>query len=162
MRELFNAEVVLTRFPGKGGWTYAAVGELPFQVKTHFGTLAVSGQVDDVVLEGAQLMPMGQGRRFLPVNAALRKQLGKQAGDVVHLRLYAVELAPALTVSMADLVDCLAEMPPALAAFQRLGPAAQQQWLTWVELAETDEGKTARVEQAIERLAQGVLAPPKA
>src|SRR5687767_12353359 len=100
MRELFNAEVTLERFPGKGGWTYAPIGQLPFKVRTHFGNLKVCGRLDELVLAEANLMPMGKGLRFLPVNAELRKKLGKQAGDVVQLQLFVVEEAEGLGISM--------------------------------------------------------------
>ena len=155
MLELFNAEVMLTRFPGKGGWTYAPVGQLPFKVKTHFGNLKVCGRVDEVALAAAQLMPIGKGQRFLPVNAALRKQLGKQAGDVVHLQLFALAVPKELTVTMADFTECLSEVPAAQRSFQGLAGAQQQAWLEWVAQAETDDQKVARIEQAIAQLGAG-------
>jgi hypothetical protein len=165
MLELFNAEVTLEKFPGKGGWTFAPVGLLPFKVKTHFGNLKVCGQLDEVVLAEAHLMPMGKGLRFLPVNAELRKKLGKQAGDVVHMQLFVVEESEALSVSMEDFTECLAEVPAALGAFQGLGESEQQAWLAWVTQAEGDEQRVARIEQALAQLsAVGVtgkgLLPP--
>ncbi|WP_426058589.1 DUF1905 domain-containing protein [Hymenobacter sp. B1770] len=165
MLELFNAEVTLERFPGKGGWTFAPVGQLPFKVKTHFGNLKVCGRLDEVVLAEAHLMPMGKGLRFLPVNAELRKKLGKQAGDAVHLQLFVAEETEELAVSMADFAECLAEVPAALGAFQGLAAAAQQAWLAWVTQAEGDEQRVARIEQAIVQLSgaggksKGLLPP---
>lgn len=157
MLELFNAEVTLERFPGKGGWTYAPVGQLPFKVKTHFGNLKVCGRLDELVLEDAHLMPVGKGLRFLPVNAELRKKLGKQAGDAVHLQLFAVEGPDTLAISMADFTDCLAQIPAALGAFQQMAVAQQQAWLAWVTQADSDEQKVARIEQTI-----GLLSAAKA
>lgn len=163
MKELFNAKVMLVRAPGKGGWTYAPVGEAPFKVKTHFGTLKVSGRVDDVVLENVQLMPMGQGRRFLPVNAALRKRLGKQAGDVVQVQLFVMPEEAA--ISLADFKECLAEVPAALRAFEALEGGYQQAWLTWVSAGNTEGLQVARIERAIALLsapgpgAQALLPP---
>jgi hypothetical protein len=158
MLELFNAEVMLTRFPGKGGWTYAPVGQLPFKVKTHFGNLKVCGRLDEVVLEEAHLMPMGKGLRFLPVNAELRKKLGKQTGDVVHLQLFVVEEPNPLAISLADFKECLAEVPAALRAFEALGAPQQQALLEQVAAAENEQQQVARVEAVIAQLAQGVVA----
>ena len=153
MRELFNAEVMLARFPGKGGWTYAPVGQLPFKVKSHFGNLKVRGQLDDVMLDAAHLMPMGQGLRFLPVNAALRKRLGKQAGDTVHLQLFAVE-EPTLAISLADFKECLAEVPGALGAFEAL-PSLQQQELFGRVAAADSEQQVTQVEAVLAQLLRG-------
>jgi len=155
MLELFNGPVTLGKFPGKGAWTYAPVGVLPNAPKTHFGVLKVSGRIDEIALNGVALMPMGEGRRFLAVNAALRKQLGKQAGDVVKLQLFSVEEPTALSgISLADFTECLAEVPAALQAFQGLTAAQQQAWLSWVDAAASDEQKVARVEAALVQLAQ--------
>ncbi len=159
MPELFNAAVTLARFPGKGGWTYAPVGVLAGKPKTHFGVLKVRGRMDEVVLDACHLMPMGQGQRFLPVNAALRKQLGKQAGDIVQLQLFAVEDVAEPGIALADFIECLAEVPAALRAFQELGPTQQQAWLRWVNEVRTDQQQISRVESALVQLAQGWQLP---
>ena len=151
MLELFNAEVTLEKFPGKAGWTYAPVGQLPFKVKTHFGNLKVSGRLDEVVLTDAHLMPMGKGLRFLPVNAALRKRLGKQAGDAVHLQLFAVEEPDAPAISLADFKECLAEVPGVLGAFEAL-PKLQQQELFGQVTAADSEQQVTQVEAVIAQL----------
>jgi hypothetical protein len=149
MLELLHTRVTLTKL---GTWTFAAVGELPFKPKTHFGVLKVNGRIDGVTFENCSLMPMKKGGHFLPVSAALRKQLGKQAGDEVELQLFiAAELA-GLDVSLADFRDCLAEVPAALQAFEALPPVQQQQWLSWVAQATSDEQKVARMEAALEQL----------
>lgn len=158
MLELFNAEVTLEKFPGKGGWTYAPVGQLPFKVKTHFGNLKVSGRLDEVVLTDAHLMPMGKGLRFLPVNAALRKQLGKQAGDAVHLLLFAVEETSTLAITLNDFKECLSEVPAALQAFEALGPPQQQALLEEVASAKDEEEQVARIEAVLAQLTRNRVA----
>jgi len=160
MLELLNTRVMLARFPGKGGWTYAPVGLLPEAPKTYFGVLKVRARVDELTLEGVTLMPMGQGRRFLPINAALRKQLGKQAGDEVQLQLFLLEEEAALEhISLADFTECLAEVPAALRVFQGLGKERQLAWLRWIDEVEEDAQKVARVEAAMAQLAQGKQQP---
>ena len=155
MLELFNAEVMLEKFASKGGWTYAPVGQLPFKVKTHFGNLKVCGQLDDVALAEAHLMPMGQDRRLLPVNAALRKRLGKQAGDVVHLQLFAMEEPANPAVSLADFTECLAEVPAAQRAFAALTAPQQQALFEQVASAGDEQQQVTQVEAVIAQLVHG-------
>ena len=58
-------------------------------------------------------MPMGSGRGlFLPVNAAVRKQIGKSAGDIVHITLYADDDE----FDSSEFMECLADAPEAMKA----------------------------------------------
>ncbi|WBA40690.1 DUF1905 domain-containing protein [Hymenobacter canadensis] len=151
--ELFNGDVTLERFPGKGGWTYAPLPATVTAPRSWFNQLRVSGQIDDFALENASLMSLGKGRLFLPVRAEIRKQIGKQAGDVVRLVLLQSEGDAPLAVSAEDFRECLAEVPGALARYEQLPAADQQAWVAWVAAAPTDEQKVARVETACQRLA---------
>ena len=68
------------------GDTWSAI-QVPDSAKT-FGSLKsvrVDARVDDVLVENMGLMPTGSGELMLSVSAALRKKLGKELGDEVHV-----------------------------------------------------------------------------
>lgn len=86
-KPLVNRTYLLEKFPGKGGWTYALIPEIKPDPHAWFGWISVKGTIDDIDLPRCKLMPKGDGQLFLPVNAAMRKKLKKQAGDSVQIVL---------------------------------------------------------------------------
>ena len=89
MEELLtNKEYELERFAGKGGWTYVSLPEIPKDKEAAFGIVKVRGTIDDYELEGVTLMPLGTGIMIMAVRAEIRKRIGKEEGDKVHVTLY--------------------------------------------------------------------------
>jgi Domain of unknown function (DUF1905) len=88
-KPLVNKKYKLFKYPGKGGWIYAVIDEIAPNKKNRFGWVQVSGSVDGFALKRYKLMPMGNGKLFLPVRAEIRKAIGKKEGDTVQVILYA-------------------------------------------------------------------------
>jgi len=145
-------DYLLQKFPGKGGWTYAEIPEIPQDKRQPFGWVTVRGSIDGYPLKHYKLMPMGQGRAFLPVRAEIRKQIRKEAGDTVRVVLYRDE-APMETPE--EIVECLQLEPGAYEQFEKLPPSHRKAYLDWIESAKTDETRTRRINQAIDKLLRG-------
>ena len=82
MRE-FDAQ--LQKGDNPGAWTCVVIDDVPELFGTR-GLVKIRGVIDNEPFTGA-LMAQGDGTHRLPVKSALRKAIGKDAGDTVHVRI---------------------------------------------------------------------------
>jgi hypothetical protein len=68
------------------GWTCVVMNDAAALFGTR-GLVKIRGAIDGEPFDGA-LMTQGDGTHRLPVKAALRKAIEKQAGDTVHVRIH--------------------------------------------------------------------------
>lgn len=149
---LINKEYLLEKFPGKGGWTFAVIPEIIQDKKAPFGWVKVRGSIDDYEFKNYKLMPMGNGKLFLPLKAAVRKQIKKEAGDYVKVILYKDD-SP---IEIPDeLVLCLKDEPLAYETFVKLKEGEQKAFIDWIYSAKKDETKVERIAATIKKIIKG-------
>lgn len=151
-KPLINKKYLLEKFPGKGGWTYAVIPEVLQDKKAKFGWVKVKGTIDTFEIKNYRLMPMGNGKLFLPVKADIRKKIGKEAGDWIKIVLYAdhdeVEIPE-------EFLLCLEEEPKAHTFFLSLTDSEKKMYLDWLINAKKEETKIDRMAKAINKLLVG-------
>lgn len=149
---LVNSLYLLEKYPGKGGWTYASIPEITPDKKAPFGWVKVKGQIDHIQIKNYRLMPMGNGRLFLPVKASIRKQIGKKEGDWIHVILYH-DNTP--TEIPEELLQCFKDDPIAHQAFLDHADAKQKDLIEHIYASKTDEIKVERIAAILTKLANG-------
>jgi hypothetical protein len=149
MDKLFEGIIRLEKIPGKGGWTYAALpADLP-KSSRNFGMIRVKGSVDDFNFSQYNLMPMGDGRLFLPVKKEIRKKIHKEAGDMVSILLY-FDDAP-LTIP-DDIRECLQDDAALWEKFHHKSTSFQYKWIKNIEASKTLSTRSSRLTRLIEEL----------
>ncbi|PCJ22510.1 MAG: hypothetical protein COA97_13355 [Flavobacteriales bacterium] len=150
MKPLVNSKYLLQKFPGKGGWTYAAIPEILQNKKVPFGWVRVKGNIDNYLLKQYKLMPMGNGRLFLPVKAGIRKKIGKQAGDYVNVTLYTDDSPLEIP---KEIILCFENEPKFFYEnYLNFTEGEQKTYLDWIYDAKTEETKANRIIKMMDRL----------
>ena len=78
-------EARLRKGDNRGAWTCVVMHDAAELFGTR-GLVKIRGAIDGEPFVGA-LMAQGDGTHRLPVKASLRKTIGKEAGDTVHVRI---------------------------------------------------------------------------
>lgn len=132
----------------KTGWTYIEISAAQAQ-KLNPGKRVgyrIKGTLDEHPIQRVALIPMGGGRFILPLNAKMRKAIGKGLGDPLRVTFQVDER----TIPMsADFMRCLRDEPHALAHFKTLSGSHQRYFSKWIEEAKTIETKTKRITMAV-------------
>lgn len=153
-KPLVNDNYLLKKFSGKGGWTYAEIPEIIQNKQNPFGWVKVKGSIDSYELKQYKLMPMGEGRLFLPVKAAIRKKIKKKEGDYVHIILYSDE-SPLETPD--EMIACFKnEDPSVYQTFQAFTEGERKAYIDWIYNAKTDNIKADRIAQMMEQVEKGL------
>jgi hypothetical protein len=152
---------IILKFAEKGektGWTYIEVpAECAEKLRPgNKKSFRVKGRLDDFSIRGVALMPMGEGGFIMPLNAEIRKGIGKRKGAKLSVRIEADEtpIKPS-----ADLLDCLGDEPKALEFFHTLTPGHQKYFSDWIESAKAEETKAKRIALSVNALTRGLNYP---
>jgi len=154
--KIISWTTTILRFTKKGektGWTYLEVpADVAGKLKPGFKkSFRVKGELDDFEIKGVSLLPMGNGNFIMPLNAAMRKGIGKRVGAMITVKL---EEDRQEYVFNSDLLDCLEEDKPALEFFNSLAASHRKYFSKWIETAKTEETYAKRIAMTVNAMAR--------
>jgi hypothetical protein len=152
--QMVTYQTTILKFARQGektGWTYIEVpADIAQKLKPgNKRSFKVKGKLDGFSISAVALLPMGSGNFIMPLNAALRKGIGKRAGAVIHLSLEADHTVYQLN---SDLMESLADEKDALAFFHSLTPSHRNYFSKWIEAAKTEETYAKRIALTVNAL----------
>jgi len=137
----------------KTGWTYILIPS-DLAEKLCPGNrkgFRVKGKFDEHPIKSMALIPMGAGNFIIPLNAQVRKAIGKRKGAMLRVRL---EIDKRPQKISKEFLDCLSDEPNALAFFDSLPNSHKLYFSKWIETAKTEPTKTKRIAQSVDALSK--------
>lgn len=138
----------------------AAFIEFPYNVEKEFGTkgqVKVKATFDDYEYRGS-LAKMGHHCHCLGLTKAVRKVIGKQPGDKVHVTLKRDVEVRKVDVP-EDLAILLSQQIKAKEFFETLSYSNKKKYIQWITSAKKEETRKRRIEKAINLFSIGVKQP---
>jgi len=153
---MIHFKAVIKKFGEQGektGWSYIEVPEeVASKIKPgNKKSFRVKGRLDNYPIDRTSLLPMGGGNFIIPVNAAMRKALGKRKGALINASLEADEREVEINKSF---LECLADEPVALQFFNSLARSHRNYFSKWIETAKTEETRANRIARAVTALSR--------
>lgn len=138
---------ILQKFAEQGektGWTYITI---PAKIANKINPSVkkiyrVKGSIDELPVSMVALMPMGGGDFVMPINAAMRKGIGKRNGATVKLSL---EVDHGKVLPPGELLECMADEPEALEHYNSLPQSHRNYFSKWINSAKTDATRAKRI-----------------
>ena len=149
MKALVNKSFTIEHKPGKGGWHYAIIPDIPVKYKNQQGLVRVKGFIDTYEVRQFNLLPVKTGEMMLVLKASLRKSINKKAGDKVHVKLFWDESKVEIP---ADVLDSLLQSEEAYTFFLTLTESNKKYYIDWIADAKTLDTKVTRIVKMIQQL----------
>lgn len=130
----------------------AAFIEFPYDVKKEFGKgrVKVKAWLDGYMYQGS-LVKMGGKCHWLGITQEVRKAIGKDPDDLVHVIL--TEEIEERTVEVPDdLLKLLKKEPPILDYFNKLSFTHRKEYVRWITEAKKEETRNSRVSKTMDML----------
>lgn len=112
-----NEKLELKYEPGKGAWTYHIQIPDTKDIVGKWGSLKVSGTIDDYKIERINLFTITGQDKLISINEKIRKAIKKTGGDHVHVTLYLLTTGEKITEK--EILDTFKDAD-VLTAFKKL------------------------------------------
>jgi hypothetical protein len=134
--------------------------EIPFDVEKEFGRkgqIKVRAQFDGYQYQGS-IVKMGHPCHVLGLTQKVRKSIGKNPGDTVHV-VVTEDVEPRTVTVPADFAQRLLAYPKAAHFYESLSFTHKREYAEWITSARKVETRNKRIEKALELLEKGKKEP---
>lgn len=144
-----NQQLELKYQPGKGAWTYHLQIPNTKHLVGKWGSLKVSGFIDDYKLDAKNLFTIKGQDKLISINDTIRKAINKSGGDFVTVTLYLLSTNKQITEK--EIQDTFADADVDK-VFKKLTKAEQKQIIEDITAQKTEEKQLKAIVKYIEQL----------
>lgn len=135
--------------------------EFPYDVQKEFGKgrVKVKAVIDGFLYQGS-LVKMGGDCHWLGINQEVRKAIGKNPGDKVHV-IIKEDTEERVVEVPSDLLGLMGQDPELLLFFNKLSFTHKKEYVRWITEAKREETRKSRLVKAIEMMRNKIPTPDK-
>jgi len=137
--------------PGKGAWTYHIQIPNTKLITGKWGSLKVSGYIDDYKLTAKNLFSIKGRDKLISINETIRKAINKSGGDIVTVTLYLLNSKSQTTQN--EILETLKESA-VLQLFEKLPEDERNKILNNILSQKSEESQTKLIVKQINRLSR--------
>jgi hypothetical protein len=134
---------------GKGAWTYHIQIPNTKHIVGKWGTIKVSGFVDNYKIESKNLLSINGQDKLISINEHIRKSIGKDAGDFVLVTLYLI--SPQYRITEKDILETFKETD-VFNAFVKLEDTVKTEMISKIVSLKSEDAQTKVIVQIINKL----------
>ena len=130
---------------------------VPFSAHDVFGTkgqVKVRGTIDGIPYRNS-IAPMGDGTHVMLINREIRDATGKDVGDSIHV-VMELDTEERTVAIPDDFQTALSANQQAKAHFDGFSYSQRKLYVDWVMVAKKPETRARRIQDAVQRLSEGL------
>lgn len=149
---IYNFQTIIQKIPDKD----ATFVEIPFDVEKEFGAkrVKVKARFDNFEYRGS-IVNMGHSCYIIGITKAIRREIGKNAGDNVFVEIEKDEEVRKIELPL-DFSDKLDKNEKALQFYNSLSYSGKRKYYQWITSAKKQETREKRILESILKLESNI------
>jgi Domain of unknown function (DUF1905) len=148
---VIDEELELKYEPGKGAWTYHIQIPNTKHIVGKWGTMKVSGTIDNYKIESINLAKIGDFDKIISINDKIRKAINKSGGDIVRVTLSL--LTPKEQITEKEILETF-EDSEVLETFKKLSEEDRNDMIRKVISSKSEEKQVKLIMHFIDQLSK--------
>lgn len=149
---IYKFDTKIIKMPDKD----ATFIEIPFDIEKEFGTkrVKVKAKFDGIDYRGS-IVNMGHSCYIIGITKAIRKQIGKDAGENISVEIEKDEDIREIELP-TDFKNVLEANEEAVKFYNKLSYSAQRKYYQWITSAKKEETRQKRIAEATKKLEENI------